>query len=186
MDDSRNDIDDWQRRATRIESEIQRAFPTKAFDQESLGLLLAHALSPKDSASADELGFVWNDDELIDFLNILSSLDWTEIDWQSHWPVLPLVPKAVFNYCLPGIMRWIVTDPDFMYEAAVTLVENHLAPPVMEGDKPAFEFSAFTDEQKRVVGHFLDLLHDFTLRNRPELQESAEAVSKHLLNKRGS
>jgi hypothetical protein len=183
MQNSRNDMDDWQRRATRIDSAIRHAFPVKAFDQECLRLLLTYALTPTNSASARELGFVWNDEELIDFLKMLSNRDWTEIDWKSHWPALPLLPKDVFNYCLPGIMRWIVTDPGFMYEAAVGLVENRLAPPVMEAGQPAFEFSVFTDEQKRVIGDFLGLLHDFTLRNRPELQESAETVSRRLLNK---
>lgn len=181
MQNSGNDTNDWERRATRIDSAIRRAFPVKAFDQECLRLLLADALTPTDSASARELGFVWNDEELIDFLKMLSNRDWTEIDWKSHWPALPLLPKDVFNYCLPGIMRWIVTAPDFMYEAAEGLVENRLAPPVIEARQPAFDFSVFTDEQKCVIGALLDLLHDFTLRNRPELQGSAEAVSRRLL-----
>ena len=180
MQNSRNDTDDWPRRATRIDSGIRRVFPVKAFDQECLRLLLKDALTP---TSGRDLGFVWNDEELIDFLKMLSNRDWTEIDWKSNWPVLPILPKGVFDYCLPGIIRWIVTDPDFMYEAAEWLVENRLAPPLMEAGQPAFEFSAFTDEQKSVIGDFLRLLHDFTLRKRPELQESAESVLRRLLDK---
>lgn len=119
----------------------------------------------------------WVDDELLDFLKLLQDRDWTRINWNGNWIVIPILPKSVLDYCLPGIMYWILTDPDFMPEAADSLVEYSLVPP---SDEEQYDFSSFNSDQKEVIGDFLLLFHDLTLTDNLELQQRVRTTVQYL------
>lgn len=180
-----SNLDDWDPRAAKIDLAISAAFPVALFDRDSLRKLTRDATGSTGGIFARLFGSAWVDDELPKFLRLLQDHDWRDIDWNSHWIVIPLLPRAIFDYCLPGIMHWILIDPDFVFEAAWGLVKFHLAPPLVEGGESGFDFSFLDSDQKRAIAEFLSLLHDFTLADEPELRESTQTVVRYLSGMNG-
>jgi hypothetical protein len=190
MDERSGSDDAWDERSKVIGPAILRVFPATVFDQARLQLLIEEASRPARPKGglfaricAGVFSFGWVDDELPSFLKLLQDHNWTKIDWNENWVVIPLLPKAVFDYCLPGIMYWITMDSDMMFEAAESLVRFHLAPRLTKAGEGGFDFSAFNSDQRQWIGAFLLLLHDLSFADQPGLQQRIQGVAQSLLEK---
>jgi hypothetical protein len=163
--------DEWNTRSAAVGAAILREFPRTPFDPICLRQLIKNTAHPG--------AFTRVDDELLDFLTMLQKLDWSRIDWHRHWLAMAILPKPVFDYCLPGIMYWFAMDPNPMWEAAEFLIDDHLAPIDQRG-KVTFDFSCFSSTQKRIIAQFLSLLHDFTMDDDVDFQTKTRRVINSL------
>ncbi len=152
---------EWRGIGAKIGAAIRVAFPVGPLAQEYLHNLI------EDTCESTP------DDELRNFLEMLRNFNWINVEWQYHWDVLPLLPKRVFDYCLPGIMYWLLTEKDAMQEVAEFLVEYHLAP---LSDRGVFDFSSFNNAQQKVIADYLDCALCFLMTSNLDVQQRVQKV----------
>jgi hypothetical protein len=116
----------------------------------------------------------WVDDELLDFLKSLQDRDWTQIDWNREWMVIPILPEAALAYCMPGILCWFFTDFDAGIEVIEGLVDFSLARAFLE--PPRCRADLFNSEQRRLIADVVLMLRDSVLKDKPELQKIATDI----------
>lgn len=185
--DSLGHLDDWERRAAKIGPAIRRAFPISLLDQECLRKMIKTAsrpLTPKGGVFtriyAKIFPFAWIDDELLEFLKLLRDHDWTQIDWNRKWMVIPILPDSAFAYCLPGILYWYMMDADAAYEAIEELIDHSLARIFLTHSTIGCDPYNFNAEQKHLIAEVVRLLRDFTLTDNPQIQKVASDLILHL------
>ena len=173
---------EWEHRAKVLESAIRQAFLCHLMDEETLNRIIGELSPPKNGFLSGIVtffddSFEWHDDELLEFVKILADHNWSQIDWNEHWQVVPLFTEPVLTYCLPGLMIAIATDA-FGHSniTAETLLGFFLYPAVVNADKARFDASRFSPEQLRCVIEYVRGLRDLMFFDNPSAQTITDEI----------
>lgn len=118
----------------------------------------------------------WADTELLDFLKLLRDDDWTQIDWNSAWIVISILPLAALAYCLPGILYWILMDPNADAVATEALIDYNLPRLLSEQGTNGSWSHLFNAEQKHLIAETVRLVRDLTFAEDPPMQKAANDI----------
>ena len=175
--------EEWEKRAAPLGAALRQAFPLTLMDQACLRKLLEHAskpLTPKEGfftrIYVRMFPSAWADTELLDFLKLLRDDDWTQIDWNSAWIVISILPLAALAYCLPGILYWILMDPNADAVATEALIDYNLPRLLSEQGTNGSWSHLFNAEQKHLIAETVRLVRDLTFAEDPPMQKAANDI----------